>query len=106
MPPSVSDWLAKDHLVWFVIDAVGQIDLGSFYESYRSDGVGNTAFHPEMMVALLVYAYCNGKRLMRRGSDACRSEWSLICATHNLLKLWQSGIYVSAPSRTGKICMN
>ena len=30
-------------------------------------------------------------KFMRRGFDACRSEWSLICATHNLLKLWRSG---------------
>ncbi len=30
-------------------------------------------------------------RFMRRGIEACRSEWSLICATHNLLKLWRSG---------------
>ncbi len=24
------------------------------------------------------------------GIKACRGEWSLICATHNLLKLWRS----------------
>ena len=30
-------------------------------------------------------------KFMRRGIEACRSEWSLICATHNLLKLWRSG---------------
>ena len=29
-------------------------------------------------------------RFMCRGAHACRSEWSLICATHNLLKLWRS----------------
>lgn len=29
-------------------------------------------------------------RFMRRGIVACHSEWSLICATHNLLKLWRS----------------
>ena len=29
-------------------------------------------------------------KFMRRGIEACRSEWSLICATHNLLKLWRS----------------
>ena len=28
---------------------------------------------------------------MRRGFAACRSEWSLLCATHNLLKLWRNG---------------
>ena len=46
------------------------------------------------------------ERFMRRGTDACRGEWSLICATHNLLKLWRSGRYVSAPCRAGKICLN
>ena len=30
-------------------------------------------------------------KFMRRGFEACRSEWSLVCATHNLLKLWRSG---------------
>jgi len=29
-------------------------------------------------------------RFMRRGKDACASEWKLICATHNLLKLWRA----------------
>lgn len=29
-------------------------------------------------------------KFMRRGIEACRGEWSLICATHNLLKLWRS----------------
>ncbi len=28
-------------------------------------------------------------RFLRRGRSACRSEWRLTCATHNLLKLWR-----------------
>lgn len=32
---------------------------------------------------------CDG--FMRRGVRAADSEWSLMCATHNLLKLWRSG---------------
>ena len=31
------------------------------------------------------------RRFLRRGLDACSSEWKLICATHNLLKLFRSG---------------
>ena len=31
LPPSLSDWLAEDHLAWFVIDAVKQLDLSEFY---------------------------------------------------------------------------
>ena len=30
-------------------------------------------------------------RFCRRGESACDSEWSVICATHNLLKLFRSG---------------
>jgi len=31
------------------------------------------------------------ERFMRRGLEACKSEWSLMCTSHNLLKLWRSG---------------
>ena len=31
-------------------------------------------------------------RLKRRGRAAARSEWRLIAATHNLLKLYRSGL--------------
>jgi hypothetical protein len=30
------------------------------------------------------------ERFKRRGLAACRAEWRLLCATHNLLKLWRS----------------
>jgi hypothetical protein len=30
MPPDVRDWLPEDHLAWFVIDAVGEMDLEVF----------------------------------------------------------------------------
>ena len=35
---------------------------------------------------------CRGiQKFIRRGFEACAQEWKLICATHNLLKLWRSG---------------
>jgi len=30
MPPSLSGWLPADHLAWFVIDVVAELDLSSF----------------------------------------------------------------------------
>lgn len=30
MPPSVRDWLPADHLVWFVLDVIGEFDLAEF----------------------------------------------------------------------------
>jgi hypothetical protein len=36
LPPDVREWLPEDHLAWFVIDAVGVMDLAAFYgESQR-----------------------------------------------------------------------
>jgi transposase len=66
MPPSVSDWLPVDHLAWFVLDVVAELDLSPFYAAYRLDGRGGAAYDPQMMVALLVYAYCVGERSSRR----------------------------------------
>src|SRR5215213_121316 len=35
LPPDVREWLPEDHLAWFVLDAVGQMDLSAFYGAYR-----------------------------------------------------------------------
>src|SRR3954453_6481711 len=66
MPPSVADWLPEDHLAWFVIDVVAELDLSSFLAAYRLDGRGGAAYDPEMMLPPLVYSYCVDKRSSRR----------------------------------------
>lgn len=66
MPPSVAEWLPEDHLAWFVIDVVAELDVSSFLAAYRLDGRGGAAYDPQMMLALLVYAYCVGERSSRR----------------------------------------
>src|SRR5205809_6394966 len=66
LPPSPRDWLPEDHLAWFVIEAVEAFDLGPFYADYRADGHGRPAHDPQMMVALLLYAYARGERSSRR----------------------------------------
>ena len=30
MPPSVAEWLPEDHLAWFVLDVVAELDLAEF----------------------------------------------------------------------------
>jgi transposase len=65
LPPDMRDWLPADHLVWFVIDVVDQIDLSVFRRSYRVDGHGRAAYDPALMVAVLLYAYCTGLRSSR-----------------------------------------
>jgi len=37
LPPSLRDWLPPDHLAWFVIDLVEELDTDAFYAAYRAD---------------------------------------------------------------------
>ena len=49
MPPSLSDWLPEDHLVWTVLGAVEQMDLERFRETYRLGAAGRAPYDPAMM---------------------------------------------------------
>ena len=60
MPPSLRDWLAEDHLSYFISDAVDAMDLSAFEERYGSEGPGNQAYDPRMMVKVLIYGYATG----------------------------------------------
>lgn len=66
MPPSVREWLPEDHLAFFVLDVVGELDLGDFLRAHREDGRGGAVYDPATMLAVLVYAYCTGERSTRR----------------------------------------
>ena len=65
LPVDMHEWLPEDDLVFVVLDAVATLDLGGFRRRYRADGHGRAAFDPEMMVALLLYGYCQGERSSR-----------------------------------------
>jgi transposase len=64
LPPSVDDWLPKDHLARFVVDIVDQLDLSALTRQYR--GTGSAAYHPAVMLGLLVYGYATGVYSSRR----------------------------------------
>src|SRR5215203_283151 len=71
MPPDVREWLPPRHLAWFVIDAVGEMELEAFYVAYRVDGRSRPPYDPAMMVALLLYAYSRGVPSSRQIERAC-----------------------------------
>ena len=60
LPPSLDDWLPQDHLARFISETVDQMDLSALITAYRSNGQGSAAYHPAMMVKILLYAYCMG----------------------------------------------
>ena len=75
LPPSLRDWLPEDHLAWFILDVVSQLDLSAVERSIQSkDARGQRPYPPSMMVALLVYAYCTGVYSSRRIERACHED--------------------------------
>jgi transposase len=82
LPPDLRDWLPEDHLAWFVIEAIDELDLGPFYCAYRADGHGRAAHEPKMMLTLLAYSYAVGERSSRGIERRCREDvaFRVICA--------------------------
>ncbi|HEX6267182.1 MAG TPA: IS1182 family transposase [Burkholderiales bacterium] len=67
LPPDLRDWLPEGHLALFILDVVAELDLSKIYAVHDSrDARGRAGYHPAMMVALLVYAYCTGQPSSRR----------------------------------------
>jgi transposase len=81
MPPSLSEWLPEDHLVWTVLGAVDQMNLDRFRQAYRMGAAGRAPYGPAVLVALLLYAYARGIRSSRAIERACWEDvaFKLIC---------------------------
>src|SRR5688500_17151452 len=84
------DWLAADHLVWFVLDTVAVLDTSALHRraALRRDGrpargaAGRAGYDPDMLLALLIYAYACGERSSRRIERLCHTDiaFRLVCA--------------------------
>jgi len=67
LPPDLRDWLPEGHLALYVSDVVDALDLSAIYRVYaEADPRGAVAYHPAMLVKLLMYAYCIGMPSSRR----------------------------------------
>ncbi|HEY6648222.1 MAG TPA: transposase [Mycobacterium sp.] len=82
LPPNMADWLAADHLVWFIVDVVEQLDTSALHASRRTGGVGRAGYDPDMLLALMIYAYATGQRSSRRIECLCADHvaYRVLCA--------------------------
>jgi len=66
LPPSLREWLAEDHLAYFVSDLIDQLDLSAIEQHYEREARGYPPYHPRMMTKVPVYGYCVGVFSSRR----------------------------------------
>jgi transposase len=82
LPPSVEDYVIKDHLSRLIVMLVRDgLDLGAIAGSYTS-GLGQPPFDPRMMTALLLHGYASGIYSSRRIAKAAveRVDFMMIVA--------------------------
>ncbi len=86
LPLNMYDWVAKDHVVWLVIDTVEQLGTAELTARLaggaRKSARGRRAYDPVMLLTLLAYAYCSGVLSTRAIEDRCRVDatFRLACA--------------------------
>lgn len=82
MPPDMAEWLPPDHLVWFVLATVEQLDTEVFHRRHAQTGPGRQAYDPDMLLGLLLYAYAVGERSSRRIESLCATDvaFRVVCA--------------------------
>jgi transposase len=84
LPPSPSDWLPEDDLVYFVLDTVRDLNLKPITRKYESgDGRGFPPYHPRMMVTLLLYSYTQGVFSSRRIMKRCQRDAAYRVLVHD-----------------------
>jgi transposase len=83
LPPSVQDFVPEDDLAWFLIDAVAAMDTTVFHRRARLGGAGRAGYDPDMLLTLLIYAYCLGVRSSRRIEQLCVRDLGFKVVTGN-----------------------
>lgn len=58
LPPSIDEWLPEDHLARFIVEVVDGLHLNTMQDAYA--GRGSNAYHPSMLLSLLIYGYATG----------------------------------------------
>lgn len=72
LPPSVDKWVPSNHIVRFIWEIIKGMSLSAFYLSYGTEG--RPPYDPAMMLCVLIYSYCQGRRSSRKIAKACEEE--------------------------------
>jgi transposase len=59
LPPSIDEWLPKEHLARYIVEITEELDLEEIYKAYSGEG-GKEAYHPKVLLSLLFYGYATG----------------------------------------------
>jgi transposase len=112
LPPDMREWLPSDHPVWLVITVVDRhLDTSAVHALRRTGGAGAAGYDPDMLIALLVWAYANRVTSSRRIEAACRTDiaFKVICAgqvpDHVTIARFRAGLGAAAGALFDQVLM-
>jgi transposase len=81
LPPDMREWLPEGHPVFLVIEALERMDTSAFHALRRTGGAGAAGYDPDMLLAVLVWAYAHRETSSRRMEELCRTDvaFRVIC---------------------------
>jgi transposase len=71
-PEDLRKWVPENHIVHFIIDAVGRLDIRNF--KVNESGSGDRQYPPEMMMALPIYGYVTKRMSSRAIEEAAYTD--------------------------------
>jgi transposase len=112
LPPDMREWLPPDHPVWLVITVVDRhLDTRAVHALRRRGGPGAAGYDPDMLIALLVWAYAHRVTSSRRIEAACRTDiaFRVICAgqvpDHVTVARFRAGLGAAAGALFDEVLM-
>lgn len=82
LPRSIEEYISKDHLARVVLAIVEMLNLDKIIKKFSE--LGQNAYSPVMLVAILFYGYAIGIRSSRKLSRACEERLDFIYLSANL----------------------
>jgi transposase len=84
LPADMMEWLPENDIVHLIVEAVELMDLSKFEVSSKLGRAGQPPFAPQVLLALLIYAYSQGVRSSRAIERLCQRDagYRFIVAEH------------------------
>jgi transposase len=80
-PPSVEEWVGREHPARFIREVVDSLDLGAMGFDVSEPGPGRPGYGTDLMLKVWLYGYFQRIRSTRRLEAACREHMGLIWLT-------------------------
>jgi transposase len=72
LPYNIDDLIPEDHIVRGIDKIIEELDLSDLYNSYSEEG--QPAYHPKMLIKIIIYGYSIGIRSSRKIAERTRSD--------------------------------